>query len=509
MNLLDLLNENKGPSNQIVNAILVNSGLSDSNRVEEYTQKIKVAFPKFRQIQNQLSFKLSQVRTFLDQFDGRHGSTKFKGTDERDLKDITKYTLQQLEFLVDEWDEGVTATEDRELLTKTQYTDDMAEVSKKLWYDEGSAKINLPGFRVYQPMNQADAIKYGWYEQKLMNEIRPDWHAWCITWRTGTNRWGSYRSAGGTFYFIIDESKLESDDIGVKKYYLAALQVIDKNKKPNHPTGYEVTDIRNPGEVEMTWDEIIAKYPQLEDYKDELGILPFSNDELQIQSVVGMMNDDPTSPNWFGRAARKYKEQYINQLQKIKTPESWYRMDKALRKAYITLSPATDFRNRFPNFELLRAIKDTKDMGLLNAEMIRKNIPEGVKELSMYLYGDLRTKTKRKGMVNDQISLTVTKDRNYGLWDEVENTWLVRNNDEYSPSYRKVESKVIENPTTKDRFFTDKFESADGDYFMAITPIPDINSYFLSKNAWESIKDRFIENPSEQIIYKTQDINEE
>jgi hypothetical protein len=148
-------------------------------------------------------------------------------------------------------------------------------------------------------------------------------------------------------------------------------------------------------------------------------------------------------------------------------------------------------------------------MGLLNAEMIRKNIPEGVKELSMYLYGDLRTKTKRKGMVNDQISLTVTKDRNYGLWDEVENTWLVRNNDEYSPSYRKVESKVIENPTTKDRFFTDKFESADGDYFMAITPIPDINSYFLSKNAWESIKDRFIENPSEQIIYKTQDINEE
>jgi hypothetical protein len=78
----------------------------------------------------------------------------------------------------------------------------------------------------------------------------------------------------------------------------------------------------------------------------------------------------------------------------------------------------------------------------------------------------------------------------------------------YEPSYTKTEENIIENPKTKEKFYVDKFEVSDGDYFMAITEIHDIDSYFLSKNAWENIKDKFSIEPIEIDVEKSQDIFE-
>jgi hypothetical protein len=358
-------------------------------------------------------------------------------------------------------------------------------------------------------MNQADAIKYGWYEEKLMNEIRPNHHAWCITWRRQSNRWGSYRSDGGTFYFIIDESKLPSDDVDVKKYYLCALQIITR---PNHLTGYEITDIRNPGEITKSWGEIINIYPQLADYKDLIQPLPYSNEELEIKSTVGSMTEREGDQFEFSRMPRIYKKQYIDELQKITKPRSWEHMDDKLRALYITLTPAGDFRNRFPNFELVRAIKKSGMGNLLNAEMIKKEKNEGIKSLSEYLMKDLRVDTERVGIVNENIILYVTGYKRYGLWDNRTSDWLTKNNNAYEPSYVKFDEQVIANPKTKETFYVDKFGDAasnNTDYFVAITPLSDIDSYFLSKSAWESIKDKFTSDASEMMVDRAQDINEE
>ena len=73
--------------------------------------------------------------------------------------------------------------ENQQLTRSTVYDEKLAELSKKLWFNESTAIISLPGFRVYRPENQMDSVKYGWYEEKLMKELRPGWHAWCITWR--------------------------------------------------------------------------------------------------------------------------------------------------------------------------------------------------------------------------------------------------------------------------------------------------------------------------------------
>jgi hypothetical protein len=511
MEIIDILLENQAPTNKIINAILINSGLENDERKEEYIQKINELYPKYLKIKNDLTPDRPQAKTFLTHFDGNHGAQKYAGNiDIGDLKNPTTYTLDQLEFLVDEFNTEpgeLGAPVDAALLKDTQYTDDNAEISKQLWYNESSAKISLPGFRVYQPLNQADSVKYGWYEEKLMNELRPGWHAWCVTWRGNrSNRWGYYRGMGGTFYFIIDESKLESGNKSDAKFYLGALQVFPPGR---HATGFELTDIRNDGEERVSWNQVISIYPQLADYKEELTVLPFNDEELQVKSVVSLINERPGDRNNFARMPRKYKLQYINDRLKVSKPESWMSMDKPLRELYIRLSTATDFRNRFPNFELLRAMKHTNSIKLLNSEMIHKGNKDGVKSLTHMLMRDLDVKKERVGIVNDNIELLITMDKTYGLYDNNEIGWLVRNGDEYSPSYRKVSEKVITNPTNKERFYVDKFESADGDYFIAVTPIDDIDSYFLSKSAWERIEGQFIENPTEKMVYKTQDINEE
>ena len=302
MKISEIIIEAQVASNKIIDAILKNSNLSDSQDRERYASEINRLYPRFKQIQGQLNPNLPQVITFLTHFDGQHGEKKFEG----DIKDITKYSLKQLKFLIDEYttDDVVADNEqqNRELLQKTTYNDETAEISKKLWYDESTAKISLPGFRVYQPMNQSDSIKFGWYEEKMMNEIRPGHHAWCVTWRQNQNRWEYYRKQGGTFYFIIDESKLQSEDRDVKKYYLTALQVFDPNK---HHKGYEITDITNPGEKEVNWSQLVGIFPQLAEHKDDLTPMPFSQDELELRSITSNINEDPNSQTNFARVPRR------------------------------------------------------------------------------------------------------------------------------------------------------------------------------------------------------------
>jgi hypothetical protein len=507
MKITDLLLEQPGPSKAIINSILINSGVENSPSRDQIVNDITTKYyPRFKQIQNGLKLGIPQVDTFLRHFSGDHDTIKF----ESDLKDITKYNIEQLKFLIGEYttepQDGDDVSQNSELLSKTKFNEETAEISKKLWYDEPSAKINLPGFRVYQPMNQSDAVKFGWYEEKLMNELRPGWHAWCITWRSGSNRWGSYRKDGGTFYFVIDESKFESEDTEVKKYYLCAIQVFSKERY--HATGYEITDIKNPGEVGKTWGEIVAIYPQLSEYKDVLQPLKFSNNELEAQNTVAKINEREGDMYEFSRMDRVYKKQYIDAMLKIQKPNSWDFMDQKLRELYIVLTPAGDFRNRFPNFEILRAVKKYGLGKLLNDEMIKKDRNEGIKSLSEYLNKDLRLQEERAGIVNESIILYKTIQKKYGLWNNITSDWLEKNGNVYDPSYDKIEEEIIENPKTKERFYVDKYSTNDNDYFVAITPLLDVDSYFLSKNAWEGIKDKFKTEGTELDADTAQDINE-
>jgi hypothetical protein len=260
--------------------------------------------------------------------------------------------------------------------------------------------------------------------------------------------------------------------------------------------------------VAKNWNFITALYPQLSEHRDVFKTLNFNNDELEAQDTVAKINEREGDRYEFARMERTFKKQYIDSGLKLQKPHSWDFMDQDLRAAYISLTEKGDFRTRFPNFEILRAVKKYGLGNLLNSEMIKKEKNEGIKSLTEYLLKDLDVLHERSGIVNESIFLYKTNRKKYGLWNNLTSDWLEKNGTSYDASYNKTEEEVIENTNTKERFYVDKYSINDNEYFVAITPLLDMDSYFLSKTAWEGIKDKFKTEGTELDADSAQDINE-
>jgi len=84
---------------KLFNALLDKWKLEKPNLSPDETEKLITVFQR---IQNGLKPEKPQVFSFLSRFDGEHGFEKF---DPNNLKDITKYSYQQISFLVGEYTE--------------------------------------------------------------------------------------------------------------------------------------------------------------------------------------------------------------------------------------------------------------------------------------------------------------------------------------------------------------------------------------------------------------------
>jgi hypothetical protein len=124
---------------------------------------------------------------------------------------------------------------------------------------------------------------------------------------------------------------------------------------------------------------------------------------------------------------------------------------------------------------------------------------------------DLRVQEERVGIVNPNIVLYKTQNKKYGLWDTITLDWVTINDTTYEPSFILFDEQIIENPQTKEKFYVDMFGDSVGmnsEYFVAVTPFEDIDSYFITKRTWETIKDKFNQEGTEMMVDKLQDINE-
>jgi len=166
--------------------------LEKPNLSPDETEKLITVFQR---IQNGLKPEKPQVFSFLSRFDGEHGFEKF---DPNNLKDITKYSYQQISFLVGEYTEDEEEAQGDVFAGKdTKPTEEKIAASKELWGGEENLIINEDGFRVYSIPDQKTSIKYGYYVETI-NRSQPSSNSpWCVTWRQDqgrTNMWGSYRN---------------------------------------------------------------------------------------------------------------------------------------------------------------------------------------------------------------------------------------------------------------------------------------------------------------------------
>lgn len=488
--LFDILSEQK-ISKAVSNALLTKWGAQNPNITHEEVEKL---FNRFREIQNGLSPNKAQVISFLNRFDGQHGYERF---DPINLKDILKYSYKEIKFLIGEYTtDNVEPNEMDNVFNDKdpKSTPEKVEASKALWDSENFLIVNEEGLKVFNIPDQMTSINFGYYAEsinRLQYEVTGE-HTnsiWCVTWRNGrntSNMWGSYRTQGRSFYFVMDTSRNPETD----KYFMGALQV-----DQNVGTGYRLTSVRNDGDNAMTWKNIVKIYPRLEQYKDLIVNKPYSADELKEKNVVGQISE-VAGPYQFKRVERPLKLAYINNHGVLKDPESWRSMDEQLRALYITTTREPEISNKFSNLGFVAEIKKVgSEFTLLNNRLKQLGKP-GIGYLIDYFMAK-EFKVSRISEDNENIRLYISiQTGKYGLYNTRINNWVDLNGISYFPSYNKLKEEDIIRISREESYGVEIFSKSnqpDDTSFYCLSPLRNRNSpngRFISAHQWELLREK-------------------
>ena len=416
---------------QLVNNLFEKWKVNSPNLTIEETERL---INEFNKVKNNLRPGLPQVNSFLNRYDGNGGFVKFNVND---LKDITKYSFFQIDFLIEQYtDVDQEDEENEDLGVMSNPTEKIYGNSEKLWNDEKYLIISDGGFRVYDIPDQLTSIKFGYYVERINKLQKARRSPWCITWPTNYNMWASNRAKGYSFYFVIDESKNKENN----KYYLGALI---KDSSRFNINGYRLVSVINDGETEMSWDEIVKIYPKINEHKDLIIEKEFNGlKELKIKNIIGQVNENEGSTYEFKKQSRIIKKRFIELNNTLHKPESWRSLDDALRVIYILNTEKDNAKNKFDNYAFLSEVRKNNS----NFKLLHKRLTDvGFKEGITFLLGDmLKTKFNilKTEFTHKHISILQHKTtKEMGIYDYLKGDWLEKNNIRYEPFYNKRQTR--------------------------------------------------------------------
>ena len=507
------------------------------------TEQLRVGeyiFNFYMKIRTSINMGAPAVVSFLTRHDGEHGSTKYTLQNLTDPSQLVPFP-ELIEFL-SEWgkfypnadvfdtEEAENVEEREEELQKIfnqngpNITPEKIEESKKMWYDESTALINKPGFRVYEIMSEDMSKRMGYYYQQIHKAAYIHHRGggqrinspWCVTWRGnnfseyetydengvgvgrplfthGGNLYGSYRKEGRTFYFVIDENKDKND-----QYYMSALQ-----RKGN---GFILTSMFNNGDNTKTWQQILDIYPELTDEEDKIKNRTLVDSELNLQSILNQI-DEAGGPRDFVRQSRARKDQYITLGGYIRKPKSWSAMDTELRDKYINTIDTANAYQKISNEELLNAMLETpgiKNMLIRRLAVFNKDLGYIVDKIMEQNYEREYTGKKDKNIIcyrNKHNNL-------WGVYDLSTNKWLTHDGVTYSCEFREDDYDYYdftkENETDATTILVTKYINQTGQRFYTVQVGMSVSHedhvakvYILSGKQFDSLGDVFQENPGE------------
>lgn len=391
-----------------------------------------------------------------------------------------------------------------------QTTKEKVEESKKMWFDTSTAKISEGSVRVYEIFNQTQAIRMGYYYQNVLARKNTLANGsfnfpWCVTMRGRSvyirrvdengdeyggnilnhmeNMYSSYRNnQGWTFYFVIDDSK------GIdNKYHIASIAVSKNNL-------FFVTSMLNDGDRQMDWDDITTIFPELEEQEDKLVSRKEDTKELELKSIVDIINEIPGNQNEFARQDNQTQLDYIDAGGTLKEPNSWEMASKEVRAIYINTTVFANVNSKFSNLKFIQAvIKTSKNH--LERKLIGLGIKDGVNYLiEYYLNRIYQTKVTSKTNKNHKLMIN-RQSKNVGLFDFDKFTWVTFNgvtfDDSYSLSGGKGEFYMSNKNIT---YILEKYTKGGGDatnlYLLYEFSGPSKSStqaYFFTNTQWDKL----------------------
>ena len=466
---------------------------------EQNIQTTKKYIESFTNIKNKLSLKSAEVKTFLH---------KFTNFDPKYITDISRYSLDEIKFIVNEFSNEDTTDElnDFDKIFKGKNLEpnkELYEASKKLWYGNNKLIINEDGFRVYSITDRKTAINFGYYVNYLIENKpfsnRKDSNQWCITrHRVDYNMWSNYRD-NRTFYFVIDESKSPKNDfpINISQYYISVLQY-DKTSA----TKYRLTPILNDGsDPVVSPEDIYEIYPKMKGHLDS--IVPINyNPKLEVAEetdVINLINEQPGNKYEFSILPKTYKKQFIDRGKILLKLKSWETLTDELKRLYINTTTEKTVFEKFSSGEIMSDIR--KDKQMLRTLDVRLQILgfDGISVLSRKFIEE-KYKYARKGKKNKNIMLFVSKITNlYGIFDSLKGDWLEKDGIVYDGGFKRTNRFDVEDDENDKEYTIFEYISDENKKFYTITDDDDTEfiSYILSEKSYNKIKDRFIERPSE------------
>lgn len=400
-----------------------------------------------------------------------------------DLKDPGRFTLEQFQDFINEFKEIDLAAEDDDFADKNlRATTKKIQASKKLWMSSIDAEVDLEGFKVKFIPNAAVAVKYGFYQQALIQKLLGGdsgyYKQWCVTGRnterdSRTNLWETYRSPKNansripkrTFWFIYDESKnpeVEKDP-NLQKFHLCALQYCVNDDYDNY-TGFKMTSLFNDGDTRYTWNQIVALYPQMAEYQEQFSrYVEFDESELLNRAGDLRINETEGSQYEFAAQPRNIKKSYIAGNGTLKTEKSWRSMDVKLRNLYILSTEADNAVEKFQSEELIKEIKKVpNELSLLDAHLksIGSRPIENTNRVTNQNLADLgvgviyqtiitnKYRVAKTSIDNKKIQLLESKERKYdgeglcGLYHFGYDNWMIVDGIQYSAEYYSDDQSV-------------------------------------------------------------------
>ena len=129
-------------------------------------------------------------------------------------------------------------------------------------------------------------------------------YAWCISREDASNMFSSYRYKGDqpTFYYVYDADKPVKDI-----YHAVVIYPTQDPSSPDNEIDYFIATANNPGDKNVTWDEISEKIPKLRSLEHLFKVIPYSKREKEFIEH----GKKPLSDEDFSKLSYDQKEDYI------------------------------------------------------------------------------------------------------------------------------------------------------------------------------------------------------
>jgi hypothetical protein len=404
-------------------------------------------------IKDKLNPKKPQVIAFLQRFDGEYGTEKFEPNN---LKNIASYSYSQIKSLFLDFEidlEGRVEEEDPFFEKAGVSEEEKIAASRDMWmgnkhlvYDNGN------GFRIYKPRNQKDSISFGYWQESMMRNSGRSGNRWCITWEGSRNMWRTYRSEGRTYYFIIDETKDESD--------IHFLGVLQPKENVNQTYPFKLTNLNNTGgdkDVRMVDDDfntcITCIYPQLRESEAQevLERVPFNPEkEMNVsKDEASRVSEREGDQYEFRRVNRNLKLRYITNggvLRKIRSFES---MDENLIRAYFEQITVNNVDDMFQSYETFKYIINKGGIRRALQDKMFRVADEGGIDPKRFGIGSIYTKliessfkTVFLSKQDPDIKIMENKENEFvGILNAARGQWVELNGIKYGPEYKELSTE--------------------------------------------------------------------